>query len=320
MSASAENGQFRDLNKEPLEFHMEFYDEVDSTNERVKDALRAGAAEGLAVLARRQTGGYGRQGRSWASPEGGLYMSLLLRPDVPLAELPTLSLVVGLAAREAIAGSVASDQADSIKVKWPNDVVHAGDDERVDKLCGISLERVANGVCIGIGVNVFPADDAALEGKNERWCLTDLGMSATATLDDVRDAVLAEFAERYVLWSAKGFFPFREEYAACALLTGKEVVIEDHSGAPLVRGCACGVDDEGCLLVHAADGVTHRVSSGEAHIISIGSLAQKEFHQSGGAAFGGFPAAASTGTVAESDRSREERFERPASAHPAAIF
>ena len=82
-------------------FRLREFDEVTSTNEVVKHALEEGEPEGLAVRARCQSGGYGRQGRTWASPEGGLYLSLLLRPHVPPAQLPTLSLVAGLAVREA---------------------------------------------------------------------------------------------------------------------------------------------------------------------------------------------------------------------------
>ena len=67
---------------EPLAFRLRVLDEVTSTNDEVKRAREAGEPEGLAVSARRQTGGYGRQGRTWASPEGGLYLSLLLRPSV----------------------------------------------------------------------------------------------------------------------------------------------------------------------------------------------------------------------------------------------
>ena len=252
-----------------LAFRIQSYDEVDSTNERVKDALRAGEAEGLVVCARRQSGGYGRQGRSWSSPEGGLYRSLLLRPDVPLAQLPTLSLVVGLAVRAAIAGFVAREQAPVIKVKWPNDVVFAGSGERIHKLCGISLERVANGVCIGVGINAFPAGGEALEGKNERCCLTDLGMSSASSLEDVRNAALAEFASRYATWLTHGFAPFRDDYAAHALLTGKEVTIEDLDGTVTAEGRVEGVDPQGHLLVRSSDGTIQTVSSGEAHISSI---------------------------------------------------
>ena len=110
------------------EFRVLRLDEVDSTNNVVKRALRDGEASGLVVRAWRQTGGYGRQGRSWTSPEGGLYCSWLLRPSVEPAALPTLSLVVGLALRRALA-SLAGDSGDRILVKWPNDVVLAGEGE-----------------------------------------------------------------------------------------------------------------------------------------------------------------------------------------------
>ena len=98
-------------------------DEVASTNEVVKTALREGKAEGLVVRARRQTGGYGRQGRIWDSPEGGLYMSMLLRPDVAGSGLATLSLVAGLAVQRALAAMAEAPFRDAIQLKWPNDIV-----------------------------------------------------------------------------------------------------------------------------------------------------------------------------------------------------
>ena len=134
-------------------------DEVTSTNEVAKNALREGKAEGLIVRARRQLSGYGRQGREWDSPEGGLYMSILLRPDVAGSGLATLSLVVGLSVQRAL-GQVAAPQfEDGIQVKWPNDVIYMpADCQRADeyrKLCGIALEACGGGVCVGIGINVF---------------------------------------------------------------------------------------------------------------------------------------------------------------------
>ena len=90
-----------------------------STNEVVKHALEEGEPEGLAVRARCQSGGYGRQGRTWASPEGGLYLSLLLRPHVPPAQLPTLSLVAGLAVREAAVALAGGALAGRILISGP---------------------------------------------------------------------------------------------------------------------------------------------------------------------------------------------------------
>lgn len=104
-------------------FRIRSYDEVTSTNDLVKEAIDAGASEGEVVCARAQTAGYGRQGRSWSSPAGGLYLSVLLRPDVPVAQLPTLSLVTGIAVRRALTRLTGSD---AIQLKWPNDVVLQG--------------------------------------------------------------------------------------------------------------------------------------------------------------------------------------------------
>lgn len=105
-------------------FRLEAHESVVSTNDLVKRAIEQGEPEGFAIGARVQTAGYGRQGRAWSSPEGGMYVSVLLRPHVPLAQLPTLSLVAGMAVRDALARIVPVEQAPCIKVKWPNDVVY----------------------------------------------------------------------------------------------------------------------------------------------------------------------------------------------------
>lgn len=108
---------------QPGRFRIRLLDETPSTNDEVKRALEAGEAEGLVVRARRQVAGYGRQGRAWTSPEGGLYCSLLLHPQVEPVVLPTLSLVVGIAVRRAIAALVGVSAGEVVKIKWPNDVV-----------------------------------------------------------------------------------------------------------------------------------------------------------------------------------------------------
>ncbi|MCI2241262.1 biotin--[acetyl-CoA-carboxylase] ligase [Adlercreutzia faecimuris] len=278
-----------------MEFRVECLEAVGSTNEVVKEALEAGEPEGLVVRARRQTGGYGRQGRTWASPEGGLYMSLLLRPSVPPAQLPTLSLVVGLAVRRALASLVTLAEARRIQVKWPNDVVYAeapaAGERRVPagsmpdapgapgtggkafrKLCGISLEAHGGGVCVGIGVNVLPpARPAELPGKNAPAYLADLGYGFTCeargAVDEVAAAVLRELAPLYERWEAAGLGPLVPEYDACAALAGRALTVADRNGAVLAEGTAVGIDEHGRLLIRRPDGTEHPVSSGEAHIL-----------------------------------------------------
>ena len=109
-------------------FRLQVLESVDSTNEVIKRAIEDGEPEGLAIRAYRQTGGYGRQGRAWKSPRGGMYESILLRPEVDMRELPTLALVVAIAVRRALASLVMDDQAHRICIKWPNDVVLVGEE------------------------------------------------------------------------------------------------------------------------------------------------------------------------------------------------
>ena len=298
-----------------MEFRVRCYDEVGSTNELVKHAIEGGEPEGLAVAARVQTAGYGRQGRAWASPAGGMYLSLLLRPDVPLVQLPTLSLVVGMAVRRAVASFVPEDAAERVLIKWPNDVV-VGDSAcvaRVDatggpidagevsadpssaggpaapsaasapfrKICGISLEQHAGGICVGIGVNVAPPEGDGVVpqvgGKNVPAYVVDLASrtrvggdgapSASELIERVRAAVLREFGAFYERWVVEGFAALLDEYAAHAALTGMRVSIVNLDGSVQVAGTVRGVDAFGRLLVEPSDasGVV-AVSSGEAHV------------------------------------------------------
>lgn len=97
--------------------------ETTSTNDEIKRAIDAGEAEGRSVMALKQTAGYGRQGRTWESPVGGLYQSFLMRPEVSATQLPTLSLVMGMAVCNTVRSLLPESRKGHIMVKWPNDVV-----------------------------------------------------------------------------------------------------------------------------------------------------------------------------------------------------
>lgn len=239
-------------------FRIEQFGTVVSTNELVKHGLEMGYDEGLVCRAAEQVGGYGRQGRTWSSPLGGLYQSVLLRPDVPQNTLSTLSLVVALAVRDALLALGAFD-SDVVQVKWPNDVVCAQ-----GKLAGISLEAHAGGVCVGIGVNVFrPAETPLMEGKNVPAYLAELeGAVETLSIDAVGDGVLNAFQPRYNTWRSKGFAPFVDEFNACNALADQHVDIVDRNGKVVKSGLVTGVDSNGSLRIGDVP-----VSSGEAHVL-----------------------------------------------------
>lgn len=250
-----------------MKWDIKFFESISSTNEAVKQAIREGSAEGTVVVAREQSGGYGRQGRTWASPRGGLYMSVLLRPvdhGISPDHQSTLSLVASLAVRETLAASLAQN-ADRLTVKWPNDVLYED-----KKLVGISLEALNGTLCIGIGINVFaPEHQIAVGGKNEPSYYANLLEEETQKtntyLDKLAQEVLHSLAIYYKKWLTEGFEAFIEDYNAHAYLTGKTVTITDRAGNQTQKGQVAGTDEQGRLLLKTPQGA-ECITAGEAHL------------------------------------------------------
>ncbi|MEZ4750572.1 MAG: biotin--[acetyl-CoA-carboxylase] ligase [Bdellovibrionota bacterium] len=127
-------------------------DRIDSTNEEAKRLARQGGAEGTFVIAMEQTAGKGSQGRTWASPVGGVYLSTVLRAKAPHPPT-TLSILAGVAAAQTVRDSL--PKSFEVSVKWPNDVLLDG-----KKVAGVLCESLDDGsetnpLCVlGIGINV----------------------------------------------------------------------------------------------------------------------------------------------------------------------
>ncbi len=208
-------------------------DEVDSTNRYLKD-LRD-APLGTAVLAARQTAGYGQRGRVWTSPAGaGMYLSVL----TPLPTPPTLlPLAAGLAARDAVAR-----WTDEAGLKWVNDIVARG-----RKLGGVLVEAARGRAVVGIGLNILTPD---VEGAIGLDALT----SAPPTPDELAHAVLTALDARLAAWAAEGPDGLRADWQAACVVMGREVVVDD------VCGVADGVGPGGELLVQTPDGLRTVVS------------------------------------------------------------
>jgi BirA family transcriptional regulator, biotin operon repressor / biotin---[acetyl-CoA-carboxylase] ligase len=222
---------------------------VDST-QTVAFALAAdGAADRTVVVAQAQTAGRGRHGRLWLDePGASLLTSIILRPRLEPARLPTLSLAAGVAVVEAL------ERVTGLKprLKWPNDVLVDG-----RKLAGILLEsRIGPSplVVLGIGVNlaqrVFPADLA------ER--ATSVRLAAGRRVD--ADALLTALLESLDAWRTRleteGWAPIRERWRALTETLGRRVSIDG------VEGVAVDVDEDGALIVAEGD-VRRRVVAGE---------------------------------------------------------
>lgn len=128
-----------------------YFDTIDSTNTKAQELAEKGYPSGTLVVADKQESGKGRRGRSWVSPSGtGIFMTLMIKPDINPNNASMLTLVAALAVAKAIT-SVTSEEA---LIKWPNDIVVNG-----KKVCGILTEMNAqfdyiNHIVVGIGINV----------------------------------------------------------------------------------------------------------------------------------------------------------------------
>lgn len=275
------------------------HDEVDSTNVRVKEDMKArgGSCVHTALV---QTSGYGRQGRSWTSPKGGLYASLGIDLaqflPTPLREdISTLSLVVGLSVKAALGVVSAASGIESsfIQIKWPNDVLV--DDA---KICGISLELFnSTMLCIGVGINVVRTGDASNGTEADakyRFAYAsdevlgsgdDLSVEQLAFMEELLGRFLAEFEKRFTLWVEQGFVPFVDEFNDCLAWKGKQVQIEYVDGRPLDSGVVSAVTERGTLLLeqphrhHNHDANDERsvfveVASGEVHFLPLETSAR----------------------------------------------
>ncbi len=260
---------------------MEFYREIDSTNRVVKTALAQGCSQGFCVAALEQTAGYGRQGRTWSSPRGGLYFSVALRPQVALDELPPLALLVALALREGITRLQLIAHPDDLLIKWPNDVVLAQPDGAFCKVCGISSEYHAGGVCVGVGLNVLRRAAAETDGRYLPGYLSDragVRFEELANFDE--DGALKEGGARVIVgeivgilegflprWEKEGFEPFADKYNSCSFLFGKSVAVANIMDDVQTTGIVCGIDAKGRLLVRTPRGEIEALVAGEAHLV-----------------------------------------------------
>jgi BirA family biotin operon repressor/biotin-[acetyl-CoA-carboxylase] ligase len=231
------------------------YDEVDSTMDQVAALGRAGAPEGATVIAARQRQGRGRQGRAWLSPAAeNLYMSVLLRPQIPAAEAPPLALAFGLGVAAALEEFAALPAA----LKWPNDVLVRG-----RKIAGLLLESVLQGqelryIVVGIGVNVngdsFPAPLADTATSVRLECGTAMLLEAFVPV------CLRHLDAVYQRFLAHGFMALAEAWNARDALRGRRLRL--HAGTRVLEGLAQGVSPGGALVLETPEG-RQQILSGE---------------------------------------------------------
>jgi BirA family biotin operon repressor/biotin-[acetyl-CoA-carboxylase] ligase len=243
---------------------LEVLVEVGSTNDTAMAAGRAGAPEGLAILADRQTAGRGRRGRAWASPPGvGLYTSILLRPAQPLAQASLLTLAGGLAVAEAI-----SEVADrEVRLKWPNDVLVDG-----RKVAGIltemaSVDAWVSQVVVGIGINVNHGPPDLPEELSP--VATSLAQATGRSISrcDLAAAVYNGLDRWYQVFREGGTETILAHGRGLSATLGQTVEVEAEEGR--WQGLAVDLDGDGALLVQEEAGAVRRVIAGDVSIRNV---------------------------------------------------
>jgi BirA family biotin operon repressor/biotin-[acetyl-CoA-carboxylase] ligase len=230
-----------------------------STNDVAAERGRAGAAEGLVVLAEAQSGGRGRLGRSWHSAaEASLTFSILLRPRRPPPQIPPLTLLVGAAVAEALCPFGVQP-----RLKWPNDVQLPTGGGRLGKVAGILTEMATEGervsqVVVGIGLNVNGTDFPPELGDGA----TSLELALGRPLDRaaVLCALLAEIERAYDDFRAAGPLAAVARWEKHGALGARCRVRADGQE---LQGVALGIDPDGALRIAGDDGRVRRVLSGE---------------------------------------------------------
>ena len=232
---------------------IHFEESVTSTQKIAHQLAYNGAEEGTLVVAEEQTEGRGRLSRGWHSPKyTGVWMSLILRPNLPPPRAPQLTLLTAVAIVQAI------EEVTTVQpsIKWPNDILVNG-----KKLVGILTEMQAetdkiNSVIIGIGINVnqekehFPEELQPIATSLKMECDQEVNRA------ELIQVFLTKMELLYENYLKHGFLPIKLLWESYAVSIGKKIIARTITGT--LQGTALGITDDGVLILEQQDGtITH---------------------------------------------------------------
>lgn len=253
-----------DLDTRRVAKRLEVFPVIDSTNNYLKREAQNGLPDGAAAVADQQTGGRGRLGRSFASPEGkGIYFSLLLRPEVPPAQAVNLTAYVAVAVCDGIEAATGLRP----KIKWTNDIIMND-----HKVCGILTEMAIEGesgalqyVIPGIGVNVNQSESDWPEELRPIAGSIAQAVGHPVPRGHLAACLLNALDRMYCDWLAGNRRPYLEQYRRDCITLGREVRLVRPGGEERTA-TAVAVDDQFGLVVRYPDGREETVTSGEVSV------------------------------------------------------
>ncbi len=232
------------------------FDTIDSTNTEAAKQARHGADEGLCVIARQQTAGRGRHGRTWASEkDSGLYFSIVLRPKLEVQKLPLITLMAGVAVHDTL-----KEIGLKPDIKWVNDIL-----VNEKKISGILAETVETptglAIVVGIGINLTPGNFT-----------NEIAETTTSIENEVEKKIssdeIAEILTRYLIYfydmlgQVEGRVGIlRDWQKRSSYFSGKSVRVTLTDS--VIEGITDGLEENGALRVKTADGSVKIVQAGD---------------------------------------------------------
>ena len=237
--------------------HIVLFKDIPSTNEIAKELAAKGAHAGTVVISEKQSHGRGRLGRTWFSPEGGLWFSILLKPKINPKEIFKLTFLTAV----VIGSTLRKVFQLNTQIKWPNDILING-----KKVCGILSERFTplsglNSVIVGIGINVNI--DVNSFPQHLQLAVTSIKHELHKEIDreHLLSMLLMEFEKYYLLLTEETFEPILEEWKALTCTLDRYIEVENPDRT--IHGKAIDIDRDGALLIKLENGSIHRVIAGD---------------------------------------------------------
>ena len=247
-----------DLNTTYIGQNLFVFNEVKSTNTVAKFLAMNNVENGSVVISEKQTDAKGRSGKSWESPLGGVWLSIILKPTIDFAKLPLLTLATGV----AVAKAIEKTGIKNVEIKWPNDIILHG-----KKVSGILTEAMTNfntidNVIIGVGIDAnVNLSDFPEELQNGTTTLAnELGRKEDE--NDLIKYFLEEFENITELFNNEGYEEILKEWRKRSYSVGKIVEVREPFNKNY-DAYVVGINKEGALIVEKIDGTLEKVISGE---------------------------------------------------------
>ena len=233
---------------------IKYFKETESTNIIARE-IAASVGEGTIVIAESQTAGRGRMGRKWISPEGGIWLSIILKPRIEPVYAPRITLLAGVSVAKTMQGFGLP-----AKIKWPNDVLING-----KKVCGILTEigaevDIIDYLVVGIGIDANVDTGTFPEEFRDNSTSLEKEIGHKINRVEFVQKLLEEFEDLYTKFQKDGFPNILEEWRNMSETIGQWVKITAQ--ARTIYGEAIGVDNEGALILETAEGHLEKIVAG----------------------------------------------------------